>query len=338
MGCSISCQVFESLSQALQWILIEKLSVKFTSHILDDFIFFGYPGSNICRLGLHSFLSLAEWINLPVKQSKTVHPTTTAILHGIEVDTVKMELRLPEDKVESAKFLLDEMYNRKKVQLRKLQSLIGVLNFACRVIVPGRAFLRRLIDLTKGVSHPDHWIRLNQEARKDINAWRTFLVHFNGKTMCLPNNWISSNSVNLHTDASGFGYAAVYGSHWLQGRFPEEWKNTNIAVKELLPIVLAVRLWGNIMSNSRMLFFSDNQSVVHIINSQSSKDPMLMQLIRELVVATMSSNIEFRAKHIPGKYNVIPDLLSRFQEDRALGAAHWLQQEPDAVKQEWLPW
>ena len=171
-----------------------------------------------------------------------------------------------------------------------------------------------------------------------MDAWRTFLEHFNGKTLCLPNHWVSSNSVNLHTDASGFGYAAVYGSHWLQGRFPDEWKNTNIAIKELLPIVLAVSLRGNLMANSRMLFFSDNQSVVHIINSQSSKDAMVMQLIRELVVATMSFNIEFRAKHIPGKYNVIPDLLSRFQDNRALGIAHWLEREPDAVKQEWLPW
>ena len=37
---------------------------------------------------------------------------------------------------------------RKKVQLKKLQSVIGLLNFACIAICPGNAFLRRFIDLT----------------------------------------------------------------------------------------------------------------------------------------------------------------------------------------------
>lgn len=39
------------------------------------------------------------------------------------------------------------MSHRKKVTLHDLQSLIGLLNFACVVIAPGRAFLCRLIDL-----------------------------------------------------------------------------------------------------------------------------------------------------------------------------------------------
>ena len=337
MGCSISCHVFESLSQALQWILTQKLGVQFASHILDDFIFFGHPGSSACREGLHQFLALAEHINLPVKHSKTVYPTTTAVLHGIEIDTVKMEMRLPDDKVEAARLAVNEMYKRKKVQLRTLQSLIGVLNFACRVIVPGRAFLRRLIDLTMGISHKDHWIRLNQEARKDLTAWKFFLDHYNGKNLCLPSNWISSNKINLHSDASGFGFAAVYGHRWFQGKFPDEWKQTNIAIKELLPIVLALKLWGKLMANTRMLFLTDNESVMFVINSQSSKDPMLMELVRSLVISSMSHNIHFRAKHIPGKYNVIPDLLSRLQEEKARKIAPWLKGEPDVIPQDWLP-
>ena len=145
MGCSISCQTFESLSQALQWILVNKLSVPYTSHILDDFIF---------------FLSLADCVNLPIKHSKTVFPSTSVVLHGILVDTCQIQMTLPPDKVESARSLIGSVYWSKKVQLRTLQSLIGVLNFAYRVIVPGRAFLRHLINLTKGVTNPFHFIRL----------------------------------------------------------------------------------------------------------------------------------------------------------------------------------
>jgi hypothetical protein len=37
-----------------------------------------------------------------------------------------------------------------KMTFREIQSLIGLLNFACCVVVSGRAFLRRLISLTVG--------------------------------------------------------------------------------------------------------------------------------------------------------------------------------------------
>ena len=42
MGCSASCQTFESLSQAALWICIHKAKILHISHIIDDFIsFFG---------------------------------------------------------------------------------------------------------------------------------------------------------------------------------------------------------------------------------------------------------------------------------------------------------
>ena len=338
MGCSISCQTFESLSQALQWVLTTKLSVKYISHILDDFILFGHRGSDECGRFLHTFLAMAEQVNLPVKHSKTVFPSTSVELHGIQVDTVKLQISLPSDKVQDAKIAVDNMYKRRKVTLNSLQSLIGILNFACRVVVPGRAFLRRLINLTIGVKRSDHFIRLNSEARKDLLAWKLFLDSFNGKFLCLPNQWTSSNTIKLYTDASGFGFAAVYGGCWFQGRFPDNWKHVNIAIKELLPIVLAVKVWGSKWSNSRLLFLSDNMSVVHIINSLTSRDHVLMDLVRELVIDTMTHNIDFHSKHIPGKHNIIADMLSRFQMDKVFSTAPWLKAIPEDIPAKCLPW
>ena len=202
----------------------------------------------------------------------------------------------------------------------------------------GRTFLRRLIDLTKGVQNPNHFIRLNKEARKDLAAWKIFLDQFNSTYICLSNRWVSSNTLKLFTDASGAGFSAVFGGKWIQGRFPKEWTSVNIAIKELLPIVLAVQLWGHQMQNAKILFMSDNRSVVYVINKKTSKDPMLMELLRKLVVATMTHNIDFQAKHIPGKHNVIADLLSRFQEQKALKFAPWLQKRKTEFPMELLPW
>ena len=56
-----------------------------------------------------------------------------------------MEARLPLDNVQKIKNSLSEMRVRRKVTLRDLQSLIGLLSFACCVVQPDITFLRKLI-------------------------------------------------------------------------------------------------------------------------------------------------------------------------------------------------
>ena len=93
MGRSTSCRTFEHFAQALQWILATKFRVPYLSHILDDFIF-SAPRTTVCNLGLQSFLALATSLHIPVNAKKTL-PSSVISLHGIEVDTVAMQSRLP---------------------------------------------------------------------------------------------------------------------------------------------------------------------------------------------------------------------------------------------------
>ncbi len=339
MGCSVSCRTFELVSSALEWVLRSKFHVPYMAHILDDFMFFGERGMSTCQSSLQHFFTLAAMINLPIKTSKTVLPTTKPIIYGIQVDTTTMQASLPQDKLHGARSLLSSMRRRRSVTLRELQSLLGILNFACRVIQPGRAFLRRLIDLTTGVSSPQHHIRLTKDARQDMTAWLTFLDHFNGTSLLLPSQWNHAPDLHLHTDASGaMGMAAVFGSRWFQCRWPQCWMEHTITVKELLPIVLAVDLWASDLANKRILLHCDNQAVVFVINKQTSKEPDVMQLLRRLVCTQLTHNILLRAKHIPGAHNVIADALSRFQNSTARTLAPELDARPVSIPQHLLPW
>ena len=75
------------------------------------------------------------------------------------------------DKAEKALALIQTLHTHTKTTLKDLESVIGFLNFACKVVVPGRAFLRRLINLTIGVTNPRHHIRLTKAAKADLAAW-----------------------------------------------------------------------------------------------------------------------------------------------------------------------
>ena len=85
---------------------------------------------------------------------------------------------------------------------------------------------------------------------------------------------------------------------------------------------------------------TDNMGVVSIINKQTSRCKRIMILVRILVLACLKHNILFRAKHIPGKYNVIADKLSRLQFAEARQMAPWLDQQslkiPDPLQPEKL--
>lgn len=226
MGCASSCSIFEEFSCALQWIAHTKGGITHIVHVLDDFLILSGQNKNICNQNLKTFLKLCNTLGVPIKEEKTVYAQTIMTFLGIELDTIAMEARLPLDKVLKIKNSLSEIRVRRKVTLRELQSLIGLLNFACCVVQPGRTFLRRLIDRTKGIQQPHFHIRMNKESRLDIAAWLIFIEHFNGKTMLLKQIWISANKLHLYTDAAGsLGFGAIFESEWFYGSWNESVKD-----------------------------------------------------------------------------------------------------------------
>ncbi|XP_071948797.1 uncharacterized protein [Antedon mediterranea] len=319
MGASRSCNIFESFSKALVWILRNKFNVRDVSHILDDFFFVGPKDSNDCHNALSQFLYLCDKIGVPIKASKTVTPTNVITIYGIEVDTVLMECRLPLPKITKTVTKITEFLNRKKVTLRDMQSMVGLLNYACSVVVPGRAFLRRMINLLSLAKHPSHFIRLTHGVKDDLRIWLTFLESFNGKALILPEKWLNSWTLRLFSDAAAsFGCTAVFCDRWFYIDWGSDFVGFSIAVLELFPIVIALEIWGHELANRRILFRCDNSAVVAVINKKSAKDKTLMRLIRRLVLICLQYNIQFRAMHIPGVDNVLADLLSRKKFTAAL--------------------
>ena len=119
-----------------------------------------------CKADLSNFFSMCEFLGVPIAHEKTLGPHTTLQFAGIELDSLRQEVRLPSEKIHKCRTLLHQFAQKRSVTLRELQSLIGLLNFCCSVVTPGRTFLRRLRDLTAGVTLPHHYIRLNTELIK----------------------------------------------------------------------------------------------------------------------------------------------------------------------------
>ena len=312
MGARCSCQLFETFSDALQWIVNTNFNAR-SVKILDDFLFIGPPNNNQCKFSLKSFQFVCKDIGVPLKEEKTVSPCTCIIFLGIEIDSILMEARLPQEKLSKICGALESMIGKSKVTLRDLQSLLGLLNFATAVVRPGRAFLRRLFDLTRGIQKPHHRRRLTAEAKADLLAWYQFVSQLNGKSMILEDRWDSNKVFHLFSDASNIGFGGICGKNWFHGLWPLSWEDSHITRKELFALVLGLELFGDRIKNNCILFHCDNESVVYMVNSNTSKDSQLMSLIRRFVLICMKFNILAKAVHVPGNLNVQSDLLSRAQ-------------------------
>ena len=169
MGCSSSCKTFETFSSALEWLAKTKLQISSILHLLDDFLIVA-PTAELCNKQLQLFLDVCQYLGVPMAPEKTVGPLPILSFAGIELHTQLQLARLPKDKLDKCTDLISNLFRRKKVTLVELQSLIGLLNFACSVIISGRASLRRLIDLTIGVKAAHHRIRLTSQEKEDLRG------------------------------------------------------------------------------------------------------------------------------------------------------------------------
>ena len=63
-------------------------------------------------------------------------------------------MRLPEEKLQHLKELIAQWIPKKAATKRAMLSLIGELAHASKVVIPGRTFLRRMIDTTHFKGQP----------------------------------------------------------------------------------------------------------------------------------------------------------------------------------------
>lgn len=317
MGCSISCHYFELFSSFLEWVVRFETGSTSLTHYLDDFLFVGPAGSPLCSFQLSTFRFMMSRFGVPLSEEKTEGPRTSLSFLGIELDTVEMVFRLPQDKLDKLLGLIEGFFGVRKVTLQQMQSLLGLLVFACRIMPMGRVFSRRLSLSTRGVQLPGHRIRITRSLRADLGVWRDFLRRYNGRTCCQSEE-VDNSDICLFTDAAGsVGFGAILGTRWCCQEWPESWREaglvSNLVLLELFPIIVSLELWGSELCGRRVCFWTDNMGVVHGVNNLTSSSLPVLGLLRHLVLRCLDYNISFRARHVPGVENCAADSLSRFQ-------------------------
>lgn len=190
-----------------------------------------------------------------------------------------------------------------------------------------------MIDLSTVAKEPHHWIRLTKAFKSDLQWWALFLEDWNG--IGLFSSVTSRNSppsATLTTDASGSWGCGAYASsgHWFQYQWPAgTWEGVHITVKELLPIVIACAVWGDLWHGGAVRCRCDNAAVVAILRSGTSKHHLAMHLMRCLFFFMARYQLELHPEHLPGHLNTAADSLSRTHNPSSfLQLNPWAHQHP----------
>ena len=203
---------------------------------------------------------------MPLAIEKVEGPSTQLKFMGITLDTIRMEARLPPDKLAWIKQMTTSWLNKKNATKREILSFIGLLQHAKKVVKCGRAFVSRMYATASKVKELDFYTRLNKDFRSDLCWWHVFVETWNGLSLLCSVSRPSSPNCYIQTDASGsWGCGSFFLGRWLQWQWPNEWLSHNIMAKEMMPIVLSCVVWGPQLAKQSVCIQCDNSSVVAAI-------------------------------------------------------------------------
>jgi hypothetical protein len=297
--------IFNLFAEALHWILQQKYGW-ILNHYLDDFLIFFPPNENIPRASAQ-FQDICNYLGFQVANDKDAQGTTVDYL-GLTIDSIKMEARLPINKLQRILREVKEILSPKKMITRhELQSLLGFLTFCTKVFPLGRPFLRHIFNMLR---RPHKRQRLTAAARRDLQWWRTLLPLWSGITAISPRRF----EVTIETDASG---SKGIGGYWpatkrmFSTRLPRRHRKKHINFKEMFAVLFAIAEWGESWKGQELLVKCDNEAVVHGINKKTIRGAAIAPL-QQLLLLTALNDIVVKATWISTKENAVADALSRF--------------------------
>ena len=294
---------FQRIAESIRFILTSK--GHYCLGYIDDFLIFGNEAQ--CDRAFVRLNALLTELGFDISNHKTVSPSTEVVCLGILINTKNSTLSIPSEKLLEIKELLKNWQFRTTCTKNQLQSLLGSLLYISKCVKHSRFFLNRLLDTLRS-HNKKNIISLDSEAHKDINCFKKFVPSFNGVTFFSKKCF----QFEIHLDACLTGVGGVCNNQVYHSILPEKFLNKNIAILEMLNILVAFRVWATMWQNKQLLIHCDNQAVVDILSKGKPRDQQLAAISRNIFMTASNFDIELKIVHVAGKNNPVADLLSRW--------------------------
>ena len=326
-GLRTAPYIFNLFAEVFHWVLVDQLknqnSRAIVIHYLDDFLLVLPPCANP-ELHSKTFSILCKEVGLTIKLSKNEERTVVSFA-GIEFDTQRMAIRLPEKKLHKARTMIEQAAKRKSLSLLEIQNIIGYLNFVSTVIPLGRTFLRRLYNMELyfplGSRHQPR--RISGAVKKDIAWWAKALSLVPERSIA----YAERERIRVWSDtASTKGLGAFYlREHQVHPQPDAAFSiplprslvkgQEHINTQEMRAVEQVLLHWGNKWRGTILIMHIDNKAVVHGLKNRTMRGGS-MNVLRRCLLLTTEYDVELEAQWVSTKENALADSLSRSEYNR----------------------
>lgn len=266
-----------------------------------------------------------NYLGLSAKQTKDRPPSTTQKLLGLEYDTIKREIRIPQDKVTRYVAFARSLMSKSQVTKKELFSLTGKTRHAsvqCKAL----SSFARGVEWHGHQCKQWHWrINMSNRLKRDIDLIIRGLEYNrdHGKSFDFILKPRDCFDLEAFTDASGGqgigGYVRINNAPYFQVRWSDikDMPEMDINWMEMVAICVLIETNLNLFRGKCVHIWCDNNPVVWMLIKWRAplerKD--LQHILRRIAELCIFNNIIPWWDHISGHRNVAADRLSRFKPE-----------------------
>ena len=277
---------------------------------LDDWLIRA-PTEDSCHQGTQSLLALCQELGWMVNMQKSeLEPQQVFDFVGYQYDLLNGLVRPTQNRWEALQQKITGLLQNRSCRVRTFRSLIGLLTATEKQVPLGRLHMRPIQWHLK-----KHW-RVPESLEKEIPIPRSLHQHLQWWTQ--EKNVLKGqplhplrHAVQIFTDASKEGWGAHLGDFTASGTWSVPESKLHINFLELKAVLLALKRFQHLVQGKVVLIATDNTTLVAYINKEGGmRSGSLCALLWRLLCWCNLRQIVLKARHIPGRLNVIADKLS----------------------------
>ena len=265
-----------------------------------------------CLQHTQTLVTLCQELGWLVNKEKSeLAPKQVFNFVGYQFDLKEGKVRPTEERWQALTDKIRSMMSDPVCPVRKFMSLIGLLTATEKQVHLGRLHMRPIQWHLK-----NNW-RVPESLEKVIPVPKSLHPHLRW--------WLEESNVllgqplhplkhalQIFTDASNEGWGAHLDDHTARGTWSLPESKLHINHLELKAVFLALKEFRTLVCNKTVLIATYNTTVVAYINKEGGmKSGSLCALLWRILSWCTRQQVTLRARHIPGRLNVIADKLSR---------------------------
>lgn len=256
-----------------------------------------------CERNITDTVHLMTSLGFMIHEKKSVLiPTKKITFLGNNIDSEKMTVTLPIEKVEKIVQACAELHKQSRAKIRDVARVLGLMVSSFSAVEYGPLFYRtiereKILALHCQTGDYDSHMFITPDMKLELSWWIDNLSDQN-------RNIIHGNpDIFITSDASAFGWGAVSESEKIGGRWDDHEIHNHINFLELLAAFYALKSFCKTKTNAHVLIRCDNTCAVTYIQKMGGKIKLLNDLAHKIWLWCKSRNIWLSATHVPGIAN-----------------------------------